>query len=107
MATRFPYRGVHKDACIDTNDIVMKQYHAFPPVLFNIVFQLNTILTIVINGCKSVINLTAWEDETILFTMAYYLLENIFLCHNNLLFNYTINIVKRLGFYYFFIFVEG
>ncbi len=54
----------------------------FPPCFFYIVFQFNTVLTIVIDGCQAIINLTTWEDEAILLAVAHNLLEYIFLCHN-------------------------
>ena len=60
----------------------MQQHHALPPILLDIVFQLNAVLTIVIDGCQAIINLTTWEDEAILLAVAHNLLEYIFLCHN-------------------------
>ena len=105
MTAGFPHGWVHKYAGIDANDIAMEQHHALPPVFFDVVFQLNTILTVVINGCESVVNLTAREDKAVFLAVAHYLFENIFLCHNRIFFKVlckdTINIAKQGGFYYF------
>ena len=77
-----PYCRVHEDSCIETNNVLVQQYHTLPPVLLDIVFELNTILTIVINGSQAIINFTTWEHEAIFLTMAYNFLKNIFLCHD-------------------------
>ena len=76
-----PNRWVHENGGVNTHDILVKQYHALPPILFNVVFQFNAVLSVVVNGSQSIVNLTAWENKTIFFTMAYNLLKNVFLCH--------------------------
>jgi hypothetical protein len=53
-----------------------------PTVLLDIVLELNTILTIVVNGSQAIINFTTWEHEAIFLAMAYNFLKNIFLCHD-------------------------
>jgi hypothetical protein len=73
---------VHEDSCIETNNVLVQQHHTLPPVLLDIVFELNTILTIVINGSQAIINFTTWEHEAIFLAMAYNFLKNIFLCHD-------------------------
>jgi len=72
---------VHEDAGVDTHDVLVEQHHRLPPILFDIVLELYSILTIVINGGKAVVNIRTGEDETIFLAMAHNLLKYIFLCH--------------------------
>ncbi|EJX04118.1 hypothetical protein EVA_07773 [gut metagenome] len=58
-----------------------------PPVLFDIVFQFDTVLTIVINSTESVINVAGWEYKTVFFAMGYNFLKNVFLSHSFLILN--------------------
>jgi len=56
--------------------------HGFPPVLADIVFQLNTILTIIVYSAKAVVYFARGEYKPILLGMGYDFFENFFvLCH--------------------------
>ena len=80
---------MHEDSRIYAHDVLVKQYHALPPILLNIVFEFYTILSIVIHCSQSVIDLAAWKHETILFAVRNNFLENVFLCHNYCIFFYS------------------
>ena len=84
MATGFPHQRVHEDGSVDTDDVLVEQYHRLPPVLFDIIFKLDAVLSIVVDGGQAIVDFTAWEDEAVFLAMAYNLLEYIFLCHNDI-----------------------
>ena len=52
------------------------------PVLLDIVLQFYTVLTVVIHGSESVVDVAGREYETVFFAMGNDFLENVFLCHN-------------------------
>ena len=64
-----PNGGMHKDGRIDAHDVFVEQRHSLPPILFDIVFQLNTELTIVVNGAETVVNFAGREHKTVLFAV--------------------------------------
>ena len=83
MSAGLPCGGVHKDGSIQSHDILVQLHHTLPPILFDVVLQFHTILTIIIHGAQAIINLTAGEHETVLLAMGNDFLEDIFLlCHN-------------------------
>ena len=82
MSGSLPYGRVHEDSCIETYNVLVQQYHTLPPVLLDIILELNTILTIVVNGSQAIINFTTREHKAIFLAMAYNFLKNIFLCHD-------------------------
>ena len=99
VAACFPYRRVHEDGRIDTNDVVVEQHHWLPPILFDVVLKLYTVLTIVINRCKTIVYIATWKNKTIFFAMAYYLFKRILLCHNIFLLSLFVrNLVQSYGF---------
>ena len=55
MPAGLPCIGVHKDGCVDADNVIVQENHALPPVLLDVVFQLNTVLTVVIYGSQSVV----------------------------------------------------
>ena len=69
------------DGRVDAHDILVKQHHALPPILLDVVFQFHTILTVVIDCGETIVDITAGENETILLAVAHDFLEYIFLCH--------------------------
>ncbi len=82
MTRRLPDGRMHEDGRVYTDDILMKERHGVPPIPLDIVFKFHTVLAVVIDCGKSVINLAGLKHEAILFGVAYNLLENIFLgCH--------------------------
>ena len=58
VSRSLPDSRMHEDSRINTYDIFMQQYHALPPVLFNVVFQFHTHLSVVIYGSQSIVNFT-------------------------------------------------
>ena len=67
----------------------MKEHHALPPVLLDVVLEFNAVLTIVVNCAQTIINLAAREYETVLFAVTNDFLENVFLCHFFIYFCYS------------------
>ena len=45
-----PHRGVHEDRSVDAHNVAVQQHHRLPPVLLDVVFQLNAVLSVVVNG---------------------------------------------------------
>ena len=58
MSAGLPGCRMHENSRVNTDNILMKQHHALPPILLDVVFQFHTILTIVINRAQTVINIT-------------------------------------------------
>ena len=54
----FPSGGVHEDGCVDAHDVLVQEHHRLPPVLLYIVLQLNAVLSVVIDGSQTVVNIT-------------------------------------------------
>ncbi len=81
MAGSFPDGGVHKNGRVDSNHIFVEQNHAVPPVFFDVVFQFNSVLSIVVNRAKAVVNFARLKYITVFLAVCYQFLENIFLCH--------------------------
>ena len=44
-----PHFGMHKDGCINPNDVLIELGHGFPPVLTQIIAQFNAVLTVIID----------------------------------------------------------
>ena len=72
---------MHEDGRVESYDVAVEQHHALPPILLDIVFQLYAVLSVIVDSGQAIIDFTAGEDEAVLFAVAHYLLENIFLCH--------------------------
>ena len=81
MSTGFPDGGVHEDGAVDAHDVVVKQHHALPPVLLDIILQFYAILSVIIYSTEAIVNFAAREYEAVLFAVGHDFLENIFLCH--------------------------
>ena len=64
-----PDGGVHKDSGVDADNVFVQQHHALPPVLFNVVFQFYTHLTVVIHCSQSIIDVAGGEYETVFLTV--------------------------------------
>ena len=82
MSACLPDSGVHEDGRIDAHDVFVKQHHALPPIFLDVVLEFYTVLSVVIDGCQSIVDVTTWKDETVFFAMRYNFLKNVFLCHN-------------------------
>ena len=57
MSGSLPDGRVHKDCRVNTDNVFVQQHHAVPPVFFNIVFQFNTHLSVVIHRAQSVVDI--------------------------------------------------
>ena len=57
VARGLPDGGVHKNGAVNTHDILVQQNHRLPPILLNVVFQLHTVLTVVINSTQSIVDI--------------------------------------------------
>ena len=79
MTRSFPGGGVHKDGSINSHHIFMQQRHAVPPVFFQVVFQFNPVLTVIVHGTQAVVNLARREYKSVFLTVSYQFFENIFL----------------------------
>ena len=53
-----PDGRVHEDSRVDAYDVLVQEHHALPPVLFDIVFQFHTHLSVIVYGTQSVIDFT-------------------------------------------------
>ena len=56
VSAGLPRRRVHEDGGIDAYDVLVQQHHALPPILLDVIFQLHTVLTVIIHGTQSVID---------------------------------------------------
>ena len=83
VARSLPYRRVHKDCGVDTYDIFVEQHHTLPPILLNIILQFYAVLSVVVNGSKAIVNITAGKDKSIFLAMGYDFLKYIFLRHTS------------------------
>ena len=64
-----PSGGMHEDSSINTHDILVQKHHALPPILLDVVLQLNTVLAVVIHCAQTVVNVTAGENKAIFLAM--------------------------------------
>ena len=58
MSRSLPDGRMHEDSRVKSHDIFMEQHHALPPVLFDIVFQFHTHLTVIVYSSQSIVNFT-------------------------------------------------
>ena len=49
MARGLPDSGMHEDGRVNAYDIVVEQGHGVPPISLDVVFQLYTVLPVVVN----------------------------------------------------------
>ena len=66
-----PDARVHENSGVNAHDILIQAGHGLPPIVFDVVFELDTHLAIVINGCQTVVNLAGREDKAILLAVSY------------------------------------
>ena len=85
VARGFPNGGVHENGTVKPDNVVVQQHHTLPPVLLNVVFQFYAVLSVVIDGCQTVVDIAAGEHEAVLLAVRNDFLEHIFLCHGSLL----------------------
>ena len=56
VAGSFPDGGVHKDSRIDSHNVFVEQRHGFPPVTFDVIFEFDAVLAVVINSRQAVVD---------------------------------------------------
>ena len=56
VAGSLPHGRVHEDGGVDTHDIAVHQHHRLPPIFLDIILKLNAVLTVVIHGGETVVN---------------------------------------------------
>jgi len=60
-----PDCGMHKDSRVNAYYILVQQHHTLPPVLFDVIFQFHTHLTIIIYGSQTVIDVAGREHKSV------------------------------------------
>ena len=57
VSAGLPGGGVHEDAGIDADNVLVQKHHALPPVLFDVVLELYTILSVIIDSAQTIVNI--------------------------------------------------
>ena len=86
MARSLPRPGVHEDGGIESHDVLVQLDHRVPPVALDVVFQLHAVLSVVIDGGQTVVDLARREHESVLLAMGDQFLEKFFLRHRIMVF---------------------
>ena len=86
VARSLPRLGVHEDGGIESHDILVQLDHRVPPVALDVVFQLHAVLSVVIDGGQTVVDLARREHESVLLAMGDQFLEKFFLRHRIMVF---------------------
>ena len=81
VARGLPCFRVHEYRGVYAHDIVVQLGHGVPPISFDVVFQLDAHLPVVVHGTQSVVYLAGRKYESVLFAVRYQFLEQFFLCH--------------------------
>ena len=76
----FPSRRVHKNSRVDTDDVLVQKRHRIPPITLDIVLQLHAVLTVVIYGAQTIVDLAGRKYKSVFLAMRYDFLECFFLC---------------------------
>ena len=58
VARGLPDGRVHEDGRVDAHDVVVEHGHGLPPIAFDIVFELDAVLSVVVDSRQSVVDLT-------------------------------------------------
>ena len=82
VARGFPNGGVHEHGAVQSHDVLVEEHHGLPPVLFDVVFEFHTILSVVVHCAETVVDVATGEYETVFFAMGNNFFENVFLSHN-------------------------
>ncbi len=69
VSRRFPDGGVHEDGRVDAHDVLVEQHHRLPPVVLDVVLQFHAVLSVVVHGAESVVNVARGEHEAIFLTV--------------------------------------
>src|SRR5687768_14481868 len=79
MSACLPNCGMHKNGGINPNNVLIELNHRFPPIFPDIILELRTIGTVVINRAESIVNLAGGENKAIFLRMGYQILENLWI----------------------------
>ena len=81
MARSLPRLGVHEDRGVDADDVLVQFDHRIPPISLDVVLQLHAVLTVVVDGAQTVVDLARREDEAVLLAVGHEFLEKFVLSH--------------------------
>ena len=84
VSRSLPCAGVHEDRGVDTHDVFVELDHRIPPVALDVVLQLDAVLTVVVDGAQTVVDLARREDEAVLLAVGHEFLEKFVLCHSRM-----------------------
>ena len=62
----------------------MELDHRIPPVALDVVLQLDAVLTVVVDGAQTVVDLARREDEAVLLAVGHEFLEKFVLSHSRM-----------------------
>ena len=86
VAGGLPDARMHENGGIDAHNVLIEARHGLPPVVLDVVLELDAHLAVIINGGQTVVNLAGREYETILLAMGYQHLKKFILCHIAIIF---------------------
>ena len=81
VAGSLPDAGMHEDGGVDAHDVLVQAGHRFPPVILDVVLELDAHLAVIVHGGEAVINLAGGENEAVLLAVGYQHFEKFILCH--------------------------
>ncbi len=58
VAGSLPDGGVHEYGGVDSDDVLVEESHGVPPVAFDVVFEFDTVLAVVVDGSQAVVDFT-------------------------------------------------
>ena len=61
----FPDSRVHENGRVKTHYVLVQKGHCLPPVALDVVFEFNTVLSVVINCSQSVVNLARRKNKSV------------------------------------------
>ena len=84
VSRSLPCAGVHEDRGVDAHDVFVELDHRIPPVALDVVLQLDAVLTVVVDGAQTVVDLARREDEAVLLAVGHEFLEKFVLSHSRM-----------------------
>ena len=89
VAGSLPGLGMHENGRVKPDDIVVHLHHAFPPIILEVIFELNTIGAVIIYGAQAIVYFAGLVNKAILFAVGYQFFEQIVLLCHSFLIDYT------------------
>ena len=80
-----PRFGVHENRRVDADDVLVELDHRVPPVAFDIVFQLDAVLAVIVDSSQTVVDFARRKYESVLLAVSDQLLEKFLLSHSILI----------------------